>query len=78
MESIYTPNENRYAEMTYRRCGRSGILLPAISLGLWHNFGSVDVFNNFIKIAHTGLPILTWRIITGQSTVLQKKISAGF
>ena len=53
MESIYTPNENRYAEMTYRRCGRSGILLPAISLGLWHNFGSVDVFNNFIKIAHT-------------------------
>ena len=34
-------------------CGRSGILLPAISLGLWHNFGSVDVFNNFIKIAYT-------------------------
>lgn len=38
--------------MTYRRCGRSGILLPAISLGLWHNFGSVDVFNDFIKIAY--------------------------
>lgn len=53
MESIYKANENRYAGMTYRRCGRSGILLPAISLGLWHNFGSVDVFNNFIKIAHT-------------------------
>ena len=53
MESIYTADENRYAGMTYRRCGRSGILLPAISLGLWHNFGSVDVFNNFIKIAYT-------------------------
>ncbi|GHT37689.1 glyceraldehyde 3-phosphate reductase [Bacteroidia bacterium] len=39
--------------MIYRRCGKSGILLPAISLGLWHNFGSVDVFDNFIKIAHT-------------------------
>lgn len=38
--------------MIYRRCGRSGILLPAISLGLWHNFGSVDVFSHFIKIAH--------------------------
>jgi L-glyceraldehyde 3-phosphate reductase len=46
-------NERRYDDMIYRRCGRSGILLPAISLGLWHNFGSVDVFNHFIKIAHT-------------------------
>ncbi|MDR1344589.1 MAG: L-glyceraldehyde 3-phosphate reductase [Tannerellaceae bacterium] len=46
-------NEKRYDDMLYRRCGRSGILLPAISLGLWHNFGSVDVFNHFIKIAHT-------------------------
>lgn len=50
---IYKANENRYADMTYKRCGRSGILLPAISLGLWHNFGSVDVFSNFIKIAYT-------------------------
>lgn len=53
MESIYSAKENRYEGMTYRRCGRSGILLPAISLGLWHNFGSVDVFSNFIEIAHT-------------------------
>ncbi len=35
----YTANENRYGSMTYRRCGNSGLLLPAISLGLWHNFG---------------------------------------
>src|SRR5688572_21039036 len=33
---------SRYDRMTYRRCGRSGVLLPAVSLGLWHNFGSVD------------------------------------
>ncbi|MDR1557533.1 MAG: aldo/keto reductase [Tannerellaceae bacterium] len=46
-------NEKRYDDMIYRRCGRSGILLPAISLGLWHNFGSVDVFSRFIRIAHT-------------------------
>jgi len=35
---------SRYERMTYRRCGRSGLCLPAISLGLWHNFGSVDPF----------------------------------
>ena len=49
----YTANPNRYNDMTYRRCGRSGILLPAVSLGLWHNFGSIDSFSNFIRIAHT-------------------------
>lgn len=49
---LYQANENRYAGMPYRRCGRSGLLLPSISLGLWHNFGSVDVFEHFIQIAH--------------------------
>lgn len=41
-----TPASNRYETMTYNRCGRSGLVLPAISLGLWHNFGEVDVFAN--------------------------------
>ncbi|MBS6268277.1 MAG: L-glyceraldehyde 3-phosphate reductase [Tannerella sp.] len=49
----YKASDNRYDTMTYRRCGKSGLLLPAISLGLWHNFGSVDVFNNFVQIAYT-------------------------
>lgn len=40
----YTPANSRYSNMQYRRCGRSGLLLPAISLGLWHNFGGVDSF----------------------------------
>ena len=40
----YTPASSRYDNMQYRRCGRSGLLLPAISLGLWHNFGGVDSF----------------------------------
>ena len=43
---MYTANPARYGQMEYRRCGRSGIKLPAVSLGLWHNFGSVDVFEN--------------------------------
>lgn len=42
----YTPGENRYDQTTYRRCGKSGLMLPPISLGLWHNFGGVDVFEN--------------------------------
>lgn len=42
----YQPNPNRYSSMEYRRCGRSGIKLPALSLGLWHNFGHVDVLEN--------------------------------
>jgi len=46
----YNPSKERYHNMNYRRCGKSGIRLPEISLGLWHNFGSVDVFENFRKI----------------------------
>ncbi len=42
----YKPSSSRYANMKYNRCGKSGILLPAVSLGLWHNFGSVDDFKN--------------------------------
>ncbi len=43
---MYSPDNNRYDSMQYNRCGKSGIRLPAISLGLWHNFGSVDIFEN--------------------------------
>lgn len=48
----YKANEKRYDNMEYRRCGKSGLKLPAISLGLWHNFGSVDVFENGRAILH--------------------------
>lgn len=43
---MYTPSPNRYESMQYNRCGKSGLLLPAISLGLWHNFGEIDDFQN--------------------------------
>jgi L-glyceraldehyde 3-phosphate reductase len=42
----YLPDETRYQSMPYNRCGRSGLKLPAVSLGLWHNFGGVDTFTN--------------------------------
>ncbi len=50
---IYNPAPGRYdGSMKYRRCGRSGILLPEISLGLWHNFGDVNPLANSMAIAH--------------------------
>ena len=45
-------NAQRYQSMQYRRCGRSGLQLPAVSLGLWHNFGYVDVLENCRQILH--------------------------
>lgn len=51
--SIYLPAANRYeSSMKYRRSGRSGILLPEISLGLWHNFGDVDPLAESLKKVH--------------------------
>lgn len=49
----YTPHTERYQNMQYRRCGKSGLKLPALSLGLWHNFGGVDALENGRKILHT-------------------------
>ncbi|HMQ61632.1 MAG TPA: L-glyceraldehyde 3-phosphate reductase [Flavilitoribacter sp.] len=46
----YQPDSLRYQSMTYRRCGRSGLQLPLVSLGLWHNFGHVDVLENCRKM----------------------------
>jgi L-glyceraldehyde 3-phosphate reductase len=43
---LFTPRTDRYDAMQYRRCGNSGVKLPAISLGLWHNFGGVDRLEN--------------------------------
>ena len=50
----YTAAENRYEKMQYRRCGKSGIKLPLISLGLWHNFGDNDDFENARDLLRTG------------------------
>ncbi|MCU0387109.1 MAG: L-glyceraldehyde 3-phosphate reductase [Chitinophagaceae bacterium] len=42
----YIPSESRYDSMLYNRCGRTGLKISALSLGLWHNFGGVDIFEN--------------------------------
>ena len=50
---MYISNENRYDKMIYNRCGKSGLKLPALSLGMWHNFGSVNNLENMKKILFT-------------------------
>jgi L-glyceraldehyde 3-phosphate reductase len=53
----YTPKSNRFETMQYQRCGRSGVLLPRISLGLWHNFGDVDQLQNIRALLHHAFDI---------------------
>lgn len=49
----YIANENRYANMPYNKCGESGLKLPAVSLGLWHNFGTNDSYQNMKNMCFT-------------------------
>ncbi len=53
----YQPSGTRYDSMRYNRCGNSGLKLPAISLGLWHNFGDVDNFENGRKVIHSAFDL---------------------
>ena len=50
---MYTAKNERYDTMKYNRCGNSGLLLPAVSLGLWHNFGDNDDFENMKQMCFT-------------------------
>ena len=54
---MYVPDDNRYERMSYRRCGSSGLLLPAISLGLWHNFGDVLPSDRAREMIHTAFDL---------------------
>ena len=47
---MYQANEDRYDKMQYLRCGKSGVMMPRIALGLWHNFGSVDRYENMKEL----------------------------
>ena len=53
----YVANPSRYGDMVYRRCGDSGLKLPAVSLGLWHNFGDKDDFDNMRAICRTAFDL---------------------
>ena len=53
MDMGYTANKKRYDKMPYRKCGDSGLKLPAVSLGLWHNFGDNADYNNMCQMCFT-------------------------
>ena len=50
---MYNPDAKRYDTMKYNRCGNSGLLLPAVSLGLWHNFGDTGNYDNMVQMCFT-------------------------
>lgn len=53
----YLASDSRYKEMPYRRCGNSGLKLPSLSLGLWHNFGDVDLRSNYEQLLFTAFDL---------------------
>lgn len=78
----YKADRNRYETMQYNRCGKSGLKLPVVSLGLWHNFGSKDNYD-MMKTAFASqlltmvLPILIWPITMVRSMDQQRKTLDG-
>ena len=54
---MYTAREERYDKMQYNACGKSGLKLPAVSLGLWHNFGDVTSLSNAREMVHTAFDL---------------------
>jgi len=57
MQNNYTPSPERYNSMIYNRVGKSGLKLPAVSLGLWHNFGTNDSFDNMVEMCTTAFDL---------------------
>lgn len=57
MQNNYTPSPERYNSMIYNRVGKSGLKLPAVSLGLWHNFGTNDNFTNMVDMCTTAFDL---------------------
>lgn len=78
---MYSANTDRYQEMIYNRLGASGLKISAVSLGLWHNFGSVDSLENQKKIIHQAFDLgityyAIWLITMVQFQAVPKRILA--
>ena len=74
----YSASKNRYSNMLYRTCGDSGVKLPLISLGLWHNFGAKSRFQilkkSYFTLLIEVLLILIWQIIMAHHMEVLKLI----
>ena len=76
---MYTASENRYETMPYFRCGRSGLKLPAVSLGFWHNFGDTGNFKNMEQICFTAFDHgITHFDLAARSRAAPSSIWAGY
>ena len=79
---MYNASEKRYENMVYNRCGTSGLKLPAVSLGLWHNFGDTGSYETMKQICllhlTMGSHILILQTITGRSPEVRRRISAEY
>ena len=79
---MYNASEKRYENMIYNRCGNSGLKLPAVSLGLWHNFGDTSSYETMKQICFTafdnGITHFDLATITGRSPEVQRRISAEY
>ena len=79
--NIYKADAGRYSEMKYNHCGKSGLKLPEVSLGLWHNFGDTASYENMtscvLQLLIMESPSLTLPTNTGRSLEQQKSISEG-
>ena len=73
---MYTPAKECYETMEYNRCGESGLMLPKVSLGLWHNFGDTSDYENMKQLCFTVSHSLTLPIITDLPMEVRNGISA--
>lgn len=80
-KDMYTASDKRYEKMLYNRCGASGLKLPAVSLGLWHNFGDTGNFENMRQICFTafdnGITHLTLPTTMVRNPGARRRILAG-
>ena len=79
---MYQAAQNRYQVIPYRRCGASGLMLPVVSLGLWHNFGDTAPYENMRALCRTAFdtasPTLTLPTTTAPSRALPSGILVKF
>ena len=75
---MYKASEKRYEKMVYSRCGESGLKLPEVSLGLWHNFGDISAYENMRQICFTAFDNVISPIITARLPGARRRISAEF
>mgnify|MGYP002091183807 CR=1 FL=1 len=75
---MYKADKKRYDSMQYNRCGKSGLKLPIVSLGLWHNFGDISSYDNMKQMCFTafdnGITHLTLQIIMDRNQEVLKSI----